>query len=191
MAKTPAKIKTAAAAPKTRASNGRPKGRRDIATSQRAMKTKADTLQALELRMSGMSIAAIGIEMKLVPSRIHTLLTACLDNVVVETAEAAKKIDLMRLDALLVKVWPLTSTGQPDAVSSALNIIGRRAKMLGYDQPDPAAGVNVDVNVSASVNVGAAREATVSGLAKLRAAADLKRAAVERIASTVAGGSAA
>jgi hypothetical protein len=182
--------KTAVAAPaKTRATNGRPKGRRDIATSQRAMKTKAQTLRALDLRMSGTSIPEISFVMKVVPSRIHTLLTACLDNIVNETAEQAKRLDLMRLDTVFSKVWPLavgdTAAGiapAAGAINSVLEIINRRSKMHGYDQAPPP-GVNVDVNVNASVNVGAAREATVNGLAKLRAAADLKRAAVERIAS--------
>jgi predicted DNA-binding protein (UPF0251 family) len=184
----------AKAEPKTRLTNGRPKGRRDAVTSARQIKVKADILDAMRHRMAGLSLAEIGDEMGLSTTRVHQLLTAGLERTMAETADEARELDIRRMDGMLKVLWPLAlgdkaagiapATG---AINSVLEIINRRGKMHGYDVQAPPPGVNVDVNVSASVNVGAAREATVSGLAKLRAASDAKRAALDRITSTVVG----
>ena len=46
--------------------------------------------------------------------------------------------DMARLDRLLVAVWPGAMTGDEKLVKRALDIIARRARMLGYDGQVPA-----------------------------------------------------
>jgi hypothetical protein len=52
-----------------------------------------------------------------------------------EDAAVLRELEVQRLDALLVGVWPRAAKGDVAAVDRALRIAERRAKLLGLDEP--------------------------------------------------------
>jgi DNA-binding CsgD family transcriptional regulator len=51
-------------------------------------------------------------------------------------ANSAMLLDLQRLDEWLEALSPKARTGDLDAIATGLKILGRRARMLGYDAPE-------------------------------------------------------
>ena len=52
-----------------------------------------------------------------------------------EPADELRKLELERLDKLLLGVWPQAVRGNQGSVDRALRIMERRAKLLGLDAP--------------------------------------------------------
>ena len=46
------------------------------------------------------------------------------------------KVDLRRIDTAINAIWTDVQKGQLGAIDRLLKLMERRAKMLGYDQPD-------------------------------------------------------
>lgn len=53
-----------------------------------------------------------------------------------EDVEDLRALELDRLDALLRGLWPKASKGEERAVQKVLNVLERRAKLLGLDAPE-------------------------------------------------------
>ncbi|HKJ76511.1 MAG TPA: hypothetical protein VKA64_04830, partial [Gammaproteobacteria bacterium] len=52
-----------------------------------------------------------------------------------EDAEEVKRLELERLDRMLLSLWPKVTNGDPQAVEKALKVSERRARLLGIDAP--------------------------------------------------------
>jgi hypothetical protein len=94
---------------------------------------------ALELRKAGATYAAIGKTLGCTEQRAHALITGELQRLNAERCEAAAEVarlELERLDALLLAVWPQAKGGDGPAIDRVLSIMARRAKLLGLDMPD-------------------------------------------------------
>jgi hypothetical protein len=97
--------------------------------------------EALELRLAGLSYAEIGRRMGVSPQRAFTLVSEELARINAKRAEAAAevtRIELERLDRLLAAVWPQAESGELPAVDRVLQIMQRRARLLGIDLADRA-----------------------------------------------------
>jgi hypothetical protein len=67
-----------------------------------------------------------------------------------ETAEDLRALEVERLDRMLRGLWEDAASGDTDAVSAALRIQKRRAKLLGLDAAERLE-VEQNVNVSAEI----------------------------------------
>lgn len=90
--------------------------------------------QALDLRVAGASYRQIAATLKMSLSTAHRLCQRALQEAKSDEVAEARTAELMRLDRLLMAVWPRASGGDMDAVDRALRVMDRRAKLLGLDQ---------------------------------------------------------
>jgi hypothetical protein len=76
--------------------------------------------------------------------RAHKIVSMELDRLNAERSEAAAavaQLEAARLDALHLAYWQKAVEGDTDAANIVLKVAGRRAKLLGLDQP---ASVNIN-----------------------------------------------
>jgi hypothetical protein len=114
--------------------------------------------KALELRKQGRTYAEIGAALGCSEQRAHAIVTAELGRLNrdrAEQAEAVRRLELDRLDALQAGVWDAAKGGDAQAIDRVLSIMARRAKLMGLDAPtktaftDPSGRKSVAVPVSA------------------------------------------
>jgi hypothetical protein len=114
-------------------------------------RSKARQQTALELRTANHSYSVIGEKMGISKSQAHRLVMdglADLDATVKEAAERLRALELLRCDALTLKLWP--QSANPRVCDSILRIMERRAKLLGLDAPAKAeiSGTTGPIDVS-------------------------------------------
>ena len=64
----------------------------------------------------------------------------------VNDVAAAKAVDLLRIDRMIVAAWPTATKGDPRAIAEVRNLIKLRADILGY-----AAPTKIEANVNMHV----------------------------------------
>ncbi len=99
------------------------------------LKTVERRRQALDLRLAGATYESIGGALGVSAQAAHKLITRALAKKRAQTDEDLTKlreIELMRLDAQLVALWPKRS--DPRVSDTILRIGDRRAKLLGLDE---------------------------------------------------------
>ena len=114
-------------------------------TGKRMLTAVERQVEALELRKTGMSFRAIASELGYASQAgAYKAVQRALHNVVKEPAEDVRELELARLDALLEVAWRKATTGEGSlyAIDRALEIMRRRAALLGLDAP---AEVNVSI----------------------------------------------
>lgn len=105
--------------------------------------------KALELRRAGASYRQIakaqGVSLamahKYVKRGMKRLIERCKDE-----AQQVLTLELDRLDAMLMGLWPTASKGNPQAVEKVLKIMERRAAILGTDAPKKVAPTDPEGN---------------------------------------------
>lgn len=106
--------------------------------SKRKLKGLEREQAALELRKAGATYRAIGEALGVTPVGAYKAVMraiAKLNARVIEEAEAVRRLELERLDDLLLAMWPQAKKGNQGAVDRVLRIMERRAKLLGLDAP--------------------------------------------------------
>lgn len=94
--------------------------------------------RAFELRRSGLSYRAIGRELGISEAGAHAAVTRVLRRLSEKLAEdvpAVRRLELERLDHLLARLEAGIAVGDPGAITTALRIAERRAKITGIDAP--------------------------------------------------------
>lgn len=97
--------------------------------------------QALELRKGGVGYRAIADRLGYKsPSSAHEAVETALRRTIQEPADEVRKLELERLDSLLMAMWPQAiatkeKAANPLAVDRVLRIMARRAAYLGLDAP--------------------------------------------------------
>lgn len=95
--------------------------------------------QVLELARMGLTYEAIakalGYKSK---GSIHHIIHRALDRIPVEAAEAYRKAEDQRIEALMSIYLPLAMRGEIDAARFVDQLIGRRAKLMGLNAPERA-----------------------------------------------------
>ena len=105
-------------------------------TSPRRIQAVFRQRQALELRLGGAPYHSIASALGYATAYGAQLaIEAALKKTLQEPAEDVRKIELERLDALLLAVWGKARKGDYFAIDAALKILARRAKLLGLDAP--------------------------------------------------------
>ena len=110
-------------------------------TSPRRITAKEKQAQALQMRKAGLTYQVIADKLKYKdPSGAEKAVQAALRAIIQEPAEEYLQLELARLEAMLMALWPKVGAGNVHAVDRVLKIMERRAKYLGLDAP-----VKVDV----------------------------------------------
>lgn len=104
-------------------------------TSPEAIATAELRGQVLGLRKQGWSYQAIGEALGFSGPRAYQILQEALKELVVEPTEQVRQLEIERLDAMLTGVMESAEKGDALAISSALSIMARRARLLGLDAP--------------------------------------------------------
>jgi len=92
--------------------------------------------QALELRKAGATYERIAQALGLSErGGAWKLVHRALEQTLQEPSDELRRLESERLDALLRALWPAAMDGKGYAVERCLQIMDRRAKMLGLDAP--------------------------------------------------------
>lgn len=92
--------------------------------------------QALELRKAGVPYAKIAEQLQYKDrSSAFRSVQAALKKTLQEPADELRTLELERLDALMLALWPQARSGNQGAVDRVLRIMERRARLLGLDAP--------------------------------------------------------
>jgi hypothetical protein len=103
-------------------------------------------LRALELRKAGASYKVIADALGYAhPSGAAQAVVAALKAVVREPAEEVRTLELERLDAALLAIWPAVRAGNFGAVDRVVRIMERRAKLLGLDRTVVSGMLDIDM----------------------------------------------
>lgn len=90
--------------------------------------------QALELRKAGLSYDLIARRLNYRSrSGAYKAVQTALKKMLREPADELRQLELERLDAMLLGLWPQAQRGNQGAVDRVLKIMERRAKLLGLD----------------------------------------------------------
>jgi len=105
-------------------------------TSVKRLAAAERMVEALKLRKAGLGFQRIADELGYKsPSGAHDAVMKALKATLQEPADELRKLELERLDALLLGLWPKASRGDPRSVEVALKAMERRASYLGLDAP--------------------------------------------------------
>ncbi|MBF6332388.1 sporulation transcriptional regulator SpoIIID [Nocardia transvalensis] len=88
--------------------------------------------------MAGATIRAIADKLGVSKTTAHRDVAEALAEIKREPAQAVLDMELHRLDAMLLGLYPTAVRGDVKAVLAALKIMDRRAKYLGLDNTSPA-----------------------------------------------------
>jgi hypothetical protein len=118
---------------------------RNPKTARRRIRNREHLAQAMELRKAGASFQQIGDKLKLTRQRAFQLVSEGLQElnaICTDKAEELRRLDLERLDSLLLSLYPQRSN--PRVADSILRTMERRAKLLGLDAPQKVAQTTPD-----------------------------------------------
>jgi hypothetical protein len=120
--------------------------RKDGVTSQVEIERAQREAEILQMRLQGWSLQAIGDAQNppLSSVRVHVIIRDALSRTLTEPLEQARVLEVARLNEMLTGVYEKAAGGDLLAISSALSILQRRAKLIGLDAPAiPGGGGNV------------------------------------------------
>ena len=108
-------------------------------------------IRALELRLAGASYRQIGLQTGVSHAQAFRDVQTILKEYLTEPTEEVRKVELGRLDSLLVAHWIKATAGDYKATTMVLAIMDRRARLLGLDAP-------VRIDITAWIREMAERE---------------------------------
>lgn len=91
--------------------------------------------KVLEMRLQGYTVTKIGETLGISHTLAAAHLANALDSLVVENATQLRQMELERLDRMLTALDAGIGNGDPKAITAAIRISERRAKLLGLDKP--------------------------------------------------------
>ena len=105
-------------------------------TSPRRLTAAERQRQALELRKAGVTFETIATQLGYRNrSGAYKAVMSALRRTLQEPADEVRRLELERLDALLLALWSQARQGHQGAIDRCLKIAERRAKLLGLDAP--------------------------------------------------------
>jgi len=100
-------------------------------TLEMAMRRK----QAMQYRMMGLSYDQIGEKLNINHQTAWNWIDKELKAINIEEAKEVKKLELGRLDAMFIPIYGNAMRGDLQALNGVMQIMNRRAKLLGIDAP--------------------------------------------------------
>lgn len=139
--KTPKRRKSDARKPKpksrkTKAGHARSNGGGESKHSKRRIASVAKQAEALEYRKMGLSYAQIADKCGLNSAQnAWNAVESALKRTLQEPADEVRKLESARLDAMFIQTYNNAQKGDLQSIAAALNIMARRARLLGLDAP--------------------------------------------------------
>lgn len=127
----PAKAKT-----KSKTGVHRPTGRNRSGESKhspRRIEAVEKQAEALEYRKMGYSYAQIAEQLNVSPQGAAYMIESALKRTLQEPADMVRQLELGRLDVMFAPVYSQATQGNLMALTGCLNIMARRAKLIGLD----------------------------------------------------------
>ena len=93
---------------------------------------------AMELRKAGATYQQIGAQMgvsEVTAYRVIRRAVERLNKLVGDEATGMRRLELERLDQIMLSIWPHVKRGNLQAIDRALKCMERRSRYLGLDQP--------------------------------------------------------
>ena len=128
--------------------------------------------QAVALRKQGLSYQAIANELGMAKSSVHSAVAKAMQAFEKEIADEAillATLELDRLDSLQMALWDDAMAGKLGAVDKILNIMARRAKLLGLDAPARVTPTSADGHLPYSDPTAMSPEELSARIAELQA----------------------
>jgi hypothetical protein len=103
-------------------------------------------LELVDLRIAGNHLHVIGASQTPPISgvRVYQIITETMAEMAAEKADEVRRLENMRLDDLQTVWWPRAMEGDPVAFDKMMQIMRRRAQLMGVDiQPDRSANLIV------------------------------------------------
>lgn len=110
----------------------------DSKASRRKVTARERELRALELRKAGLTYLQIAQQLGITEQGAHKAVMRTLKRLnerIMEQAAEVRRLELERLDAMLLSLWPQARKGNLGAIDRVLRIMQRRADLLGLDAP--------------------------------------------------------
>jgi hypothetical protein len=107
-------------------------------TSKRKLLAAERKLQAFELRKAGANYNQIAAKLGYSQQAAYKSVMAHLQDLIAQTNEIAddvRRLEIERLDAMLLGLWKDASTGNEVKVDRVIKIMDQRAKLLGLYAP--------------------------------------------------------
>lgn len=123
---------------------------------------KSDRDRAVGLRLAGASYAAIADQLDIPVADVESLVADELTAITSESREASARLQLARLDALMMPVWKQAVRGDAQSVAHALKIIGQQTALIQKLEDDaaaPAGGDDAAPGVSMAAKIAALKAA--------------------------------
>jgi hypothetical protein len=121
---------------KPRTSRSKKRGGESLSSPRRIKAIEEKQVAALEYRKLGYTFAQIADALGYAgPQGAQAAVTTALMRVVREPAEHVLTLELERLDALFIKPYQSALNGDLMALNACLNLMARKAKLLGLDAP--------------------------------------------------------
>jgi len=93
---------------------------------------------AMELRKAGATYQQIGAQMGVSDVTAYRVIRRAverLNKLVGDEATGMRRLELERLDQIMLSIWPHVKRGNLQAIDRALKCMERRSRYLGLDQP--------------------------------------------------------
>jgi transposase len=124
----------------------------------RKKQQRARRVEAMSLKLAGVSTAQIAERMGIQPDTVRKLINRTLATAENRAAEEMRELENARLDRAQAAIWSNVLAGDNQAVSVFLQISARRARLNGLDAP---------ASIVISPNVRAEMERALADLQKL------------------------
>jgi hypothetical protein len=110
-------------------------GRKAEITSARRIERERRTAAIMQMRVEGYSLRAIGEAQHPPVSAvaIYKTIRKAIERMVDEAVEQIRRIESLRLDEMMLSIYPAASAGDLVAIDRMLDIMRRRARLLGLD----------------------------------------------------------
>ena len=123
-----------------------------MANTDRMIQALDKQKKALELRKAGVSYVDIANTLGYkTSSGAHNAVKKMLRRTVQEVADDVRRLEVARLDALILAIWSDAAKGDDSKIDRVLKIMQRRADLLGLDAPKrqdvTSAGAPLAVNI--------------------------------------------
>ena len=108
-------------------------GRKAKITSADKIERERRTAAILEMRLAGYSLRAIGEAQRPPVSgvAIYKTISKALERMADEATEQIRRIESLRLDEMMLSIYPAASAGDLVAIDRMLDIMRRRSRLLG------------------------------------------------------------
>ncbi len=129
---------------------------------------RARRIEAMSLKLAGVSTAHIAQRMGIQPDSVRKLINRTLATAENQTAEEMRALENLRLDRAQAAIWSQVLAGDYRAMMVFLQISARRAKLNGLDAP---ASIVISPNVRGEMERALAdlQEMVLAGEAELAA----------------------